>query len=187
MKKNIRKIIYLDGEKVSVSLKNSGKITSYSEGYKLCIKEGLNASYKLMKSRPKSEYEIKQALHKKGFLDSEIKSVIDSLKNQNLINDIRFVRFFLESYQNSKPFGKYVLKKKLIEKGISSETISEEISKYFEENDIVEQALSLIKQRSYKYEGLKKLDKIQKIERYLYSRGYSYDVSQSVLSKLELE
>lgn len=189
MQKNRRLREVIEGEKVSINPKKKVFFETYEEALKAAVTEGMNDAARSLKNRLKTRFEIEQKLLDKGYLEYEITLVIDELIKHKLIDDRRFTKFFLESYQKTRPYGVFALRQKLGAKGVERSIIDEEIDKYYgdEDNDAADEAIDLIKKRYSTYARLKKMDKIQKIDRYLFNRGFEYDVTEKVLSRLEDE
>ncbi len=181
-----RQIITINHRKISINIKKANTYSSYEEALEVVLSEGLHSAYNQLKVRPKSEFEIKQKLLEKGFLEYEIDLVVKELIRQSLIDDGKFVRFFLES-QKAKPYGTFILKQKLYQKGIDREIIEEELEKFFKENNLSQLAAQLVKNRFYKYENLKKQEQLEKIYRYLNGRGFRSDVIENVFILLKKE
>lgn len=180
-----RQAVYLENQKVSLKLKDLECDWSFADAYEKAIKECQDAAYLYLKFRPRAEGELRKALLEKGFLESEIQVVIENLIKQKMIDDERFVKYFLESYQKSKPLGLYAIKNKLKEKGISEMLIEEALLQYYKENSATEEAYLLIEKRWYKYEKLQNFEKKEKIFAYLYARGFETDIIGEVIEKLK--
>lgn len=185
--KKKRETVLLENQKVSLHFRNLEKDYTFQEAYELALKQCFDAAYLLLKFRPRSEHELTTQLLQKGFTDQEVSFVIQDLIKQKQLNDPMFVKYFLESYQKSRPYGIYALKKKLREKGIHPDLIEQELNQYEQNNAPDEEALGLIKKRLYKYEKNSRADKIQKINAYLYGRGYEFDVIEQVIDRLKAE
>ncbi|HCL56937.1 MAG TPA: hypothetical protein DHW82_08010 [Spirochaetia bacterium] len=181
--KQQRQILIFEEGKVSVKPLKIAQIENYKDAFLEMIKEGLETSFRILKSRPRSEYEIKSNLVRKNFLESEIELIVEELKKMKLVNDAQFVDFFLEGYQKNKPYGEFALRQKLYEKGIVKDLIEEKLTEYYFSNSAEEEAYGLMIKRIDKYKNLSKMEKIKKMTAYLFSRGYEYSVIESVLSR----
>jgi regulatory protein len=187
LKTNQRFTVEIDQKKVSLKPSKIDSYADYEEARKAAIEEGMKVCDRALKRRFQSRREMEEKLYKKGFIRSEVEFIINELIRMNLIDDRRFTRFFLESHQKSRPFGEYALRQKLMAKGISREIMDEEIAGYFEENDPSLEALELVKRRFDRYENLDKMEKIKKIDTYLFGRGFQSDVIQKVFRLLKEE
>lgn len=182
-----RTAILLQGQRVSVKNKKIPFAEDFEEAQKWMKQEIKEEGYKLLKMRPRSEKEIRDKLFEKGFLEEEINFLCAQFTEEGWINDAKFTRYFLESYQKSRPLGEYALKQKLREKGVDSLVIEEALCGYFSENNAAEEALNLIRKRFYQYQALPKMEQIKKITAYLFTRGYEYPVIEEVLHALKKE
>ena len=85
----------------------------------------LNAAYRFLSYRPRSEVEMKDRLHRRGFEDSKIEIVINKLKEQNLLDDTAFARFWKENRDTFRPRSKRLTGLELKKKGVADEIIKE--------------------------------------------------------------
>ena len=85
----------------------------------------LNAAYRFLSYRPRSEAEIKERLRRRGFEDSKIEIVINKLKEQNLLDDTAFARFWKENRDTFRPRSKRLTGLELKKKGVADEIIKE--------------------------------------------------------------
>ncbi len=132
-----------------------------------------NKALNFLSYRPRSEWEIrfKFRTEDKDLLDK----VVEKLKSINQINDENFARWFVDQRLTFKPEGKRALRFELKKKGIDDKTIA----KVLEENQSSDYELALL--------ALKKKSRIkdrEKLQRYLASRGFSWDVINEALAKV---
>ena len=128
---------------------------------------------------PKTEQEMTILLYTKGYSTEEIEHTMDILKENNFINDEKFVESYLysEVIKRGKPI--FLSRKKLEQRGIDP-TI---IEKFIEENedDIREWIEKAIEKEidAYKKKGVEGFDIIQKILR----KGYRLQDIKTVIRK----
>lgn len=139
-----------------------------------------NRALHLLKYRPRSVAEIKQRLQKAGALEEEIKEVIDTLLEHDLLNDKEFAQWLVTSRVSHKSRGIQAVKAELYKFGIDKELIKEIISKVDSE-ELVESAKLLLEKKRSKLAGLEAFKQKQKAFQYLSSRGYSYDVIRTAI------
>ncbi len=146
----------------------------------------LNKAYFYLKFRPRTEKELRQYLEKKiaktAFSQKDIDAVIEKLKEQDLINDKKFIDLYVKDRVALKPKGIRVLKKELMVKGISPQLIEE----YFSQNQINEEEL-VKKILEKKLDRLKNLDyqkKYEKLLSFLIRRGFDYQVAKKTIEEL---
>src|SRR5208283_492666 len=89
------------------------------------LARGLNTAYRFLSYRPRSEAEMKERLHQRGFEDSEIEIIINKLKEQNLLDDTAFARFWKENRDTFRPRSQRLTRLELKKKGVADEIIKE--------------------------------------------------------------
>jgi len=147
----------------------------------------LNKAYFFLKFRPRSEKEIRDYLYKKikskHWSRDDAEKVIEELKEEDLIDDKKFVDWFVRFRITLKPKGKKVLVRELKQKGISDELIE----KYFSENKIDEESLAfkILEKRWPRFKNLDSRKRFEKATRFLMSRGFNYDLIKKTISKLQ--
>lgn len=128
----------------------------------------------------KSRKQVRDYLLKKGYDEEVIKYTLEKLLEYGYINDNYFANAYVETYKNK--FGKLKLKQNLIQKGISEsivETTLNEIDN--QEKEIYNIARKYLKNKDINY------DNVQKLGRFLYGRGYTFDEIKLVQNKISKE
>lgn len=147
----------------------------------------LNKAYFFLKFRPRSEKEIRDYLYKKvsttHWSREAADKIIEKLKEQDFINDEKFIGSFVRTRTALKPKGQRMLVRELKQKGISDELIE----KYFSQNEVDEEklALQILEKRWPRFKNLESRKRFEKTSRFLISRGFSYDVVKKTFEKLE--
>lgn len=88
-------------------------------------KDPLLTALHFLKFRPRSVFEIEQKLRTKKISEEEIDKVISVLKKNKLLDDEKFAKMWVESRNNLRPSGSYVLKMELRRFGISDDIIED--------------------------------------------------------------
>jgi len=157
---------------MDVSLLPLDKIKE-EDDYKYC----LSVAFKHFSASDKSEKQMRDFLHKKGFSEDSVEKVILRLKELNYIDDRAFARTFVE---HSKKSGKRALIYKLQSKGISQEDI--DLALENESDEIQEEkALDLAKKQLPKYAKLNDFEKKQKLNAFLIRHGFTWDIVSTVM------
>ncbi len=106
-------------------------------------------------------------------------TIIEELEQLNLINDQKFIIFFVQDYIEIKKYGLSRVKIELQKKGFSSILIQDALQEYFsdEDYDPIDSAYQLIEQ---KYRN--KIIEDQKALSFLARRGFSYSDAQKALN-----
>jgi regulatory protein len=100
-----------------------GRIKELTEDVGLA--RGLNLAYRFLSYRPRSEAEMKDRLHRRGFEDSKIEIIINKLKEQNLLDDTAFAQFWKENRDTFRPRSQRLTRLELKKKGVADEIIKE--------------------------------------------------------------
>lgn len=137
--------------------------------------------------RARSEKEILDYLQKKsGFFpgiitEKEIAEIIVDLKEENFINDLKFISWWVESRNYFRPKSKIVLIQELRQKGINNDLIVD----YFEDNvqDELSLATKIITKKIKKYKGLSSKEQFAKIVSSLMRSGFSYQTAKSAFEE----
>jgi len=195
-KKNKERVnLFLDGEyafSLSVELvyKEGLKTKDEIDSQKLKVlaeRESLirckNSALRIIEKSYKTEKEVRDKLILKGYEENSINKSIEFLKEYNFVNDSNYTKAFISDKLKSQ--GSQKIKYTLIQKGISKDSIDEELSNLNKENEknvalnIAKKKLNIIKNKendNYKISG--------KLYRYLISKGYGYDVTNEVVKEI---
>lgn len=139
-----------------------------------------DVSLNFLSLMPKSEYEVKQKLFKKGFSKIVIESTIEKLREYHYVDDQEYAKLYISSCSKKS---KREIENKLRGKGVKKEIIDELLA---DVDDELEEENAII--FANKYIKNKVLD--EKTKRNLIAnlvrRGYSYDLAIKVLDKIEV-
>ena len=121
--------------------------------------------------RERSSKEVLIKLFSLGYDSNTSKKIIDKLKKNNIINDLRFSKSFSRGKFNINKWGKSKIKSYLINKGIGENEINQGLESI--DNEIYLETLKnlLINKKKSIQEKEVKLKK-QKLFNYLYQKGY---------------
>lgn len=123
----------------------------------------------------KTEKQICDYLTKKGYAYEIVSDVVSKLRNYRYVDDRQYAALYVE--QNSKNKGERRLKQELQQRGISA-AWAEEAAQSDSETELENASALADKYMKNKSCDLKNL---QRLQRYLLSRGYGYDTVASVL------
>ncbi len=150
--------------------------------------------YGLFSFRQRSEKEVRDYLKNLSFKrktkDQEeissltIDSLIEKLKQKEMINDVEFAKAWIEGRRKSKQKGVRALKMELFQKGIDREIIEEVLrlrSGQVAEEDLAQLALEK-KMRSWK--NLERTELKQKAIQFLMRKGFEYEIVLSLVEKI---
>ena len=143
-----------------------------------------NNAYSLLRSRPRSEFEIRNRLKLKGYDIDIIDGVVEDLRRLGDIDDEKFARLWVESRMHCNPMGDVVLKQELKEKGVDISIIEATLAQKAKNYDEYEVAFNMASER---FKQLKKLDQKKAMKRlydFLLRRGFKYDTVNKIIGKL---
>ncbi|MCX7912387.1 MAG: recombination regulator RecX [Dehalococcoidales bacterium] len=146
------------------------------ERYEQCLRRALH----LLSYRPRSEAEVRERLLRHGFDGDTVTSVLGRLREEGLLDDLTFARFWKENREVFRPCGRRKTALELRRKGISDEIIKEVTADIDEDANAYNAALSRAKKLP--------LDDYQLFRRrlggYLARRGFGYGVIDGVVARL---
>ncbi len=138
--------------------------------------------------RPRSAKEIVNKLLSKGYSTALAKKVTDHLAGLKLLNDLEFARMFVRDKLRGKPMGKSMMRRKLLEKGITPQTIERVLREYISDQDEQEAATKLLerklKRSKERFEKLEPTRQHKRLVDYLLRRGFSTDVAVKTVRML---
>ena len=143
----------------------------------------LNTAAHYLSYRPRSEFEIRERLHQRGFDDDSIAAVLARLKEQGLVDDTAFARFWKDNRESFSPRSQRLTKLELRRKGVASNIIDRIADAIDDEDSAYRAALS--KARSLPpadYPSFRR-----RLGGYLKRRGFSYEVINHTIERLWLE
>ena len=136
------------------------------------IQDCLNAAYRFLSYRPRSEGEMRQWLHRRGYANEVAEQTISKLREQNLIDDFAFARFWKENRLSFRPKSKRLIKQELRDKKIAAEII-EQVTEDMDDEAI---AHKLGSSRISTLGHLDYPDFYRRLSSYLAYRGFTYEV-----------
>ncbi len=140
----------------------------------------LDAAYRYLSYRPRSEAEIRQRLHRRGFASEVAEQAIAKLSEQNLINDFTFAQFWTANRLSFRPKSKRLIKKELRDKKVAAEII-EQVTGDIDDEEI---AYKLGSSRMQALANLDYPDFLRRLSNYLGYRGFSYQIIRDTATRL---
>ncbi len=144
------------------------------------MQDSLNAAYRYLSYRPRSEAEIRLQLRRRGFDDELVKTTIIRLREQELSDDVAFARFWRDNRLAFKPKSKRLIQKELREKKVASEIVDQVTA------DIDDDAIAyrLGSDRMPSLVRLDYRDFHRRLSGYLSYRGFSHEVARRTVARL---
>jgi regulatory protein len=130
--------------------------------------------------RPRSEYEVRQKLRQRRFDTPDIEKAISSLKDQGLINDVAFARFWKENRQDCSPRSRWLTGMELRQKGIDEALITRTVEDVDDKHNAYLAAVN--KARGTlpdDYQAFRR-----KLGDFLKRRGFNYEVIDATVTRI---
>jgi regulatory protein len=140
----------------------------------------LDAAAGYLSYRPRSEYELRKRLLKRGFDDDSIEAVLAKLKGQGLIDDGDFARFWKENRQSFSPRSQWLTRLELKQKGVPNEII-EQVASTIDDADNAYKAATR-RARSLMVSDYRSFRR--RLGEYLKRRGFGYGVINKTIERL---
>jgi len=140
----------------------------------------LNAANRFLGYRPRSESELRERLHRRGFDGDSVEVVIARLKEQGLVDDVAFAQFWKDSRESFSPRSQWLTRLELKQKGVAGNII-DQVAGDVDDNDSAYRAafgkasrLPLSDYQSFR----------RRLGDYLKRRGFSYGVINHTIQRL---
>ncbi|MCL2140816.1 MAG: RecX family transcriptional regulator [Dehalococcoidia bacterium] len=144
------------------------------------LQKAYHASEHFISYRPRSEYEVRQNLVRKGFDNEIVAQTIDRLRGNGLVDDVAFARYWTENRVAFSPRGRRLVQTELRQKGINVEVLEDATV----ELDDAESAFLAGTKKANLLRGHSYEEFSRKLGDYLQRRGYDYDVIRSSIKRL---
>jgi len=141
------------------------------------------AALRLLAYRPRSEAEIRQRLARRGLPPQVVQETIARLRDQGLLSDAAFARFWVETRDQTSPRGRRLLWQELSAKGIERETIRQAIAPVAEEDA----ALRAAQKKARHLQGQDYSIFRRRLGDFLLRRGFPYPTVRTIVERLWLE
>ena len=140
----------------------------------------LNAAVHYLSYRPRSEAELRERLHQRGFDGDSLEAVITRLKTQGLVDDMAFAQFWKDNRESFSPRSQWLTRLELRNKGVANNIIDQVVDT-IDDNDSAYQA-ALRKARSLSRSDHQSFR--HRLGEYLKRRGFSYGVINHTVERL---
>jgi len=85
----------------------------------------LDAAYRYLSYRPRSEGEVRERLLRRGFGNEQVEKAIAKLKEENLIDDFAFAQFWKDNRLSFRIKSKRLIAKELRDKRVAPDIVDE--------------------------------------------------------------
>ncbi len=144
------------------------------------LHRSLNNALRYLGPRPRSEAEVRTRLRRQGFDSSTIQQVIEKLKEQELIDDAGFARFWCENRENFRPRSRRFVEFELRQKGVDPETAADVTAQLDDEHSAYKAALK----KADTLAGLDLQSFRKRLSAFLRQRGFSYEVINRTVNRV---
>ena len=141
------------------------------------------AALRLLAYRPRSEAEIRQRLARRGLPPQVVQETIARLRDQGLLSDAAFARFWVETRDQSSSRGRRLLWQELSAKGIEREIARQAIAPVAEEDA----ALRAAQKKARHLQGQDYPVFRRRLGDFLLRRGFPYPTVRTIVERLWLE
>jgi len=138
------------------------------------------AALRLLAYRPRSEAEIRQRLARRGLPPPVIQETIARLRDQGLLSDAAFARFWVETRDQTSPRGRRLLWQELSAKGIEREVARQAIAPVAEEDA----ALRAAQKKARHLQGQDYAVFRRRLGDFLLRRGFTYPTVHTIVERL---
>ncbi|NLK08131.1 MAG: regulatory protein RecX [Firmicutes bacterium] len=145
-----------------------------------------NQAVHFLTFRPRSCWEIRQYLKRKGHPPAVRDEVVEWLKRLGYVDDLRFAKQWIESRTRTNPMGTRRLAQELWQKGIPRFLIDEALADFEKSTDEGALAAELAKQRIRRYPHESSEVITRRLAGFLGRRGFkSEDIHSAIKTALE--
>jgi regulatory protein len=192
-KRNDKKVnLFIDGKfafsvEKEAAVKEGLKVGGQLDGERLevlmqTLKEArcLDAAYRYLAYRSRSEAELKERLLKRGFPLSHVEHALSKLREQGLVNDSEFATFWAENRTRFSPRSHAMVRSELRQKGVMPEVISEAVNTIDESKAAYDAALGRLR----RLHGIEYPEFRQRLGDFLKRRGFGYEIINQTVKKI---
>ncbi|MFH1031013.1 MAG: regulatory protein RecX [Chloroflexota bacterium] len=173
--------IAVDGNVAFSMERKAGALSGNESGQlKTDFQRCLKVASRYLIHRPNSEAELKVKLSQRGFDSDTREAVIAKLKQQGLVNDMAFARFWVDNRESFNPRSRWLTKLELKKKGIAGEIVEEAVGLIDDE----ENAYRIATGKARSLSGLDYESYRRRLGDYLKRRGFSYEVIDRTVERL---
>lgn len=140
----------------------------------------LNAAFHFLSYRPRSEAELRQRLHRRGFDGDDVAAVMARLKAQGLVDDLAFAEFWKDNRESFRPRSQWLTRLELRQKGVTEEIIDRVAAEVDDEASAYRAALSKARRLSTAdYDTFRR-----RLGDYLKRRGFGYGLIKPTVERV---
>ena len=140
----------------------------------------LNAAYRYLSYRPRSESEVRERLQRRGFDGDCTEAVMAKLREQGLVDDMAFARFWKENRESFSPRSQRLTRLELKRKGVVSDVIDQVVDAVDDGDSAYRAALDRVRRLPLSdYQSFRR-----RLGEYLKRRGFGYEVINHTVDRV---
>ena len=139
-----------------------------------------DAALRLLAYRPRSEAELRSRLGRRGLPPVVIQETVEHLREQGLLDDDAFARYWVDARQQSSPRGRHLLRRELLAKGVGAETAAQAVATVAEE----EMARGAAEKKAHSLRNLDYPTFRRRLGQFLLRRGFPYETARVLVEEL---
>ena len=140
----------------------------------------LNAAYRYLNYRPRSESEVRERLQRRGFDGDCTEAVMAKLREQGLVDDMAFARFWKENRESFSPRSQRLTRLELKRKGVVSDVIDRVVDAVDDSDSAYRAALDRVRRLPLSdYQSFRR-----RLGEYLKRRGFGYEVINHTVERV---
>lgn len=140
----------------------------------------LEAAFRYLSYRPRSESEIRERMQRRGFAAETIGEAIVRLREQNLLDDEAFAQFWKENRESFSPRSQWLTRLELKRMGVRNDVIEQVVVDIDDEENAYRAALQKTRHGTpADYQGFRR-----RLGDYLRRRGFNYEVIGHTVEKV---
>jgi len=140
----------------------------------------LNAAYRYLSYRPRSESEVRERLQRRGFDGDCTEAAMAKLREQGLVDDMAFARFWKENRESFSPRSQRLTRLELRRKGVGSDVIDRVVDAVDDGDSAYRAALDRVRRLPLSdYQSFRR-----RLGEYLKRRGFGYEVINHTVERV---
>ena len=144
------------------------------------VQRCLEAAYRYLGYRPRSESEIRERMQRRGFAAETIDAVVIRLREQALLDDEAFARFWKENRDSFRPRSRWLTGLELKRMGVGNGVINQVVAGIDDEENAYRAALQKTRHGTLAdYQSFRR-----RLGDYLRRRGFNYEVISHTLERI---
>jgi regulatory protein len=140
----------------------------------------LNAAFRYLDYRPRSEAELRERLKRRGFNGNSVEAVFARLREQGLVDDRAFAEFWKDNRESFRPRSRALTALELRQKGVAKAVIDQVVADVDDEDNAYRAARS----RARRLPDSDYQDFRHRLGDYLKRRGFGYRVITHTVERL---